>query len=156
MLTYAYRAIIERGEIRDWVVSFPDVPEAVTQAETFADAKLAAQEALGLALLSYPMRGKSPPRRSFGVDEPETVSDSNHWIDIVVEPEVAAKLAVLDAFVASKRTKTELANMLDKDEKEIRRILDPMHPTKFSTLCEALEALGRRIVIGVTDLSSAA
>jgi antitoxin HicB len=156
MMTYIYRAIIERGEIRDWVVSFPDVPEAVSQAASIADAKLAAQEALGLALLSYPMRGKSPPRRAYGEDMRETVSDSSHHVDIVVEPEVAAKLAVLDAFVASKRTKSEFAVMLGKDEKEIRRILDPMHPTKFATLCDALEALGRRMVIGVTDLSSAA
>ena len=38
---------------------------------------------------------------------------------------------------------------LGKDEKEIRRILDPRHCTKLATLTEALRELGQQLVIGV-------
>ena len=44
---------IERGV----VVTFPDVPEAITQGDDEADARAMATEALGLALLTYPQRG---------------------------------------------------------------------------------------------------
>jgi antitoxin HicB len=156
MRTYLYRALIERGEERDWTVSFPDVPEAITQGETIEDAKREGQEALGLALLSYPMRGMALPARSYGVGSPAQFDTYAIDVDISVEPDVAAKLAVLDAFASSGRTKSEFAVMLGKDEKEIRRILDPMHPTKLATLSAALEALGRRLIIGVADIDEAA
>lgn len=156
MRTYVYRAMIERGDERDWTVSFPDVPEAISQAETIADAKQAGQEALGLALLSYPMRGMPLPTRSYGSGSPDLFDSYAVDVDLSVEPDVAAKLAVLDAFASSGRSKSEFAVMLGKDEKEIRRILDPMHPTKLPTLSAALEALGRRLVIGVADIDEAA
>ena len=156
MRTYTYRATIERGEERDWVVGFPDVPEAVTQAGTIEEAKRAGQDALGLALLSYIVRNKALPERSYGRGDPPGGDRDGIDVDLAVEPDVAAKLAVLEAFHASGRTKSELALMLKKDEKEIRRILDPMHPTKLATLSTTLEALGRRLVIGVADIDEAA
>jgi antitoxin HicB len=51
-------------------------------------------------------------------------------------------------------TKTELARRLGKDEKEVRRILDPMHPTKLTAMKEALAALGRRLVVGVEEMAA--
>ena len=68
---------------------------------------------------------------------------------------MAAKLAVLDAFRASGLSKPELSRRLGRDE-EVRRILDPMHPTKLPTLRAALAALGRRLVIGVEEIPTAA
>lgn len=153
MQRYLYRAVIEPGDEAEWVVSFPDVPEAITQAATIPEARKAAQDALGLALLSYPMRGLAVPPRHFH-DGPH--DGTRHEADIAVAPDIAAKLAVLDAFAASGLTKTQLAIRIGKDEKEVRRILDPMHATKFGTLCTALEALGRRMVIGVLDRDEAA
>ncbi len=63
MRTFVYRARFEPGEKRGViVVSFPDVPEAITEGRGEADATTQAQEALGLALLTYPAR--NIPRRS--------------------------------------------------------------------------------------------
>jgi antitoxin HicB len=67
--------------------------------------------------------------------------------------DVAIKLAVLQAFVAGGISKTELGRRLDRDEKEIRRILDPAHPTKLGPMVEALRALGKRLVVGVEDVA---
>jgi antitoxin HicB len=121
-------------------VSFPDVPEAITQGDDEADALKQAQEALGLALLTYPRRG---------LPAPGPKSKRRGLIRIAVEPEVAAKIAVLEAFENSGISKSDLGRRLGKDEKEIRRILDPRHCTKLATLTEALREFGQQLVIGV-------
>lgn len=140
MQRFVYHALFERGDEGGIVVTFPDVPEAITQGDDDADARAMAEEALALALLSYPKRGLPlpAPKHSGGGSIP-----------IFLDPEDAAKLAVLDAWRHLGVSKSELARRLGKDEKEVRRILDPMHPTKLSTLEAALRALGRRLVIGV-------
>ena len=51
MKAYAYRAVFEPGDRRgNIVVTFPDVPEVVTQGRGEADARTMAEEALGLDL----------------------------------------------------------------------------------------------------------
>ena len=63
MKAYAYRALFEPGDRRgNIVVTFPDVPEVITQGRGKADAQSSAEEALGLALLSYPARGLPLPK----------------------------------------------------------------------------------------------
>ena len=69
MRTFVYRACFEPGEKRRViVVSFPDVPEAITEGRGDADAMAQAQEALGLGLLTY---GPQPsPSEAEGEREP--------------------------------------------------------------------------------------
>ena len=143
MKTYAYAAEFEPGDRRGViVVSFPDVPEAITQGDDMADARAQAEEALGLALLSYPQRGLPLPKAK---------AKAKRLITIAVAPEVAAKLAVLEAFALAGISKSELARRMEKDEKEVRRILDPRHATKLPAMVDALRALGKRLVIGVEE-----
>jgi antitoxin HicB len=142
MRSYVYRAEFERGARRGLVVSFPDVPEAITQARDLADARAMAEEALGLALLSYPARGLPLPKPR---------AKARGLVEVAVAPDVAAKLAVLESFVAARISKSELARRLGKDEKEVRRILDPKHATKLPALTAALRALGKRLVVGVAE-----
>jgi antitoxin HicB len=147
MRAYAYRALFEPGDRRgNIVISFPDLPEAVTQGRGKADARAMAEEALGLVLLSYLQRGKPLPKpRARG----------RSLVDIAVAPDVAAKLAVLESFAAAGITKSELARRIGKDEKEVRRILDPKHPTKLPALTATLRALGKRLVVGVIEAEAA-
>lgn len=147
MKAYAYRAQFEPGDRRgNIVVTFPDVPEAVTQGRSEADARAMAEESLGLALLSYLQRGEPLPRPR---------AKGRGLVDIAVAPDAAAKLAVLESFAAAGITKSELARRIGKDEKEVRRILDPKHPTKLPALTEALRALGKRLVVGVMEAEAA-
>ena len=140
MKTFVYGARFEPGDERGVVVSFPDVPEAITQGVNETDAMVQAQEALGLALLTYPARGKPLPAASpVGTD----------LIPIAVDADDAAKIALLDAFREAGISKSEFGRRIGKDEKEVRRLLDPAHPSKLSSVTEALRALGRRLVIGV-------
>jgi antitoxin HicB len=122
------------------VVIFPDVPEAITNGRGETEAMSNAQEALGLALLTYPARNLALPKPK---------ARASDLVPVAVEAPVAAKLAFLDAFREAGIGKSEFARRIGKDEKEVRRLLDPKHPTKLSTLTEALHALGQRLVIGV-------
>lgn len=124
-------------------MTFPDVPEAITQGKTEVDARVQAEEALGLALLSYLDRG---------LDLPKPAARGRDYVTIHVASDVAVKLAVLHAFAAAGISKTDLGRRLEKDEKEVRRILDPSHPTKLGPMVEALRVLGKRLVVGVEDV----
>jgi antitoxin HicB len=146
MRTFTYRAVLEPGEETGVLVaSFPDVPEAITEGRGEGDALTQAEEALGLALLTYPLRGLPLP-----------AAQAHRGHSVTVSAEVAAKLAVLEAFEAAGISKSELARRLGVGENEARRILDPMHATKLPRLTAALAALGRRLVVGVEDRASAA
>ncbi len=138
---YAFPAVFEPGDDPgNVVVTFPDVPEAITQGAGEADARAMAADALGVALLGI-LHAKRPlPRPS----KPAKGQPMVH-----VAPDLAAKLAVLEAFRDAGITQGELAGRLDIGLKEVRRILDPDHPSKLPTLVAALTALGRRLVVGV-------
>jgi antitoxin HicB len=140
MRTFVYSARFERGDKRGVVVSFPDVPEAITQGDDEADAMNQAREALGLALLTYPRRG---------LPVPNPKAKGRGLIPIAVAAELAAKVALLEAFKRSGISKSEFARRIGKDEKEIRRILDPRHNTKLATLTGALRELGQQLVISI-------
>lgn len=138
--TYGYAAQFEPGDNPGiTVVTFPDVPEAITEGEGMPDARQQAADALGTALLAYVRMGRPLP-------ETKTLGE-------VISPpaDIAAKLAVLEAFAKAGISRSELARRIGKDEKEARRILDPMHPTKLTMLEQALAALGRRLVVGWED-----
>jgi antitoxin HicB len=104
-----------------------------------------AEDALGLVLLTYLERGRPLPRPR---------ARSRSLVEIAVAPDVAAKLAVLEAFDEAGISKSELARRIGKDEKEVRRILDPRHPTKLPALTAALRALGKRLVVGVMEAAA--
>ena len=144
MRTFVFHAVFEPGDSGGIVVSFPDVPEAITQGENKADARAMAEEALGLALLSYPARGLPLPKAK---------TRGGDTVPVAVVPDVAAKLAVLEAFTEAGISKAELARRLGKDEKEVRRVLDPRHPTKLPALTEALRTLGKRLVVAVEKVA---
>jgi antitoxin HicB len=148
MKAYTYRALFEPGDRRgNVVVTFPDVPEVVSQGRGKIDAQASAEEALGLALLSYPARGLPLPKAR---------ASGKKLVSVAVAPDVAAKLAVLEFFVAAGISKSELARRIGKDEKEVRRILDPKHATKLPALTAALRALGKRLVVGVMEAEAEA
>ena len=138
MRTFVYRARFERGEKRGvTVVSFPDVPEAITEGRGETDVMTQAQ---GLALLTH-------LARNLGL--PKSRARGSGLVPIAVEPAIAAKLAFLDAFRQAGIGKSEFGRRIGKDEKEVRRLLDPKHATKLSTLTEALRVLGQQLIIGV-------
>eukprot|EP01035_Chromulina_nebulosa_P041266 gene41266-55811_t len=138
MKTYSYPALFEPGDDPAVsVVTFEDIPEAVSEGDGLADARMQASEALGLALLAYLRADRAIPSPGTG---PQMISPP---------ADVAAKIAVIETFRNSGLTRVEIARRIGRDEKVVRRILDPMHATDLSTLSIALNAMNARLVIGV-------
>ncbi|KKX24348.1 type II toxin-antitoxin system HicB family antitoxin [Rhizobium sp. LC145] len=138
MKTYSYAAVFEPTEREGgFTVTFPDVPEAITEGEGMADARAMAEDALGVALLTYLEMGRALP---------EPIAEGYM---IAPAPEIAMKIAVIETFRASGLSRTELARRIGKDEKEARRLLDPDTATKLPLMNSALAAMGQRLVIGL-------
>jgi antitoxin HicB len=120
------------------LATFPDVPEAITYGNDREDAVRSAQEALAVALFGYLKEGRPIPitkRKSGLLVAPQTT-------DVL-------KIAVVEAWMGSGLSKSEFARLLDINEKEARRILDPDAATKAGRLEEALAVLGRKLHIAV-------
>lgn len=141
-MEYVYRAGIEPDPEGGFLVTFPDVPEAITSGNTTEEARANAVEALGLAL-----RGIVAMDRRL----PEPTANGSGLVPVAVDPATALKLAVIDAFRNSGMTKSELARRIGRAENEARRILDPDHPSKLPLLRAALSAFGKDIVVSVRD-----
>ncbi|KEG20306.1 hypothetical protein H704_00956 [Bartonella bacilliformis Peru38] len=124
-----------------FVITFPDIPEAITAGASQAEALEHASETLGLALQSYLIRNLPLP----------TPQKYKGLVAITVDAWNALKLAVIEAFNEVDITKTELANRLGKKETEVRRILDPNYPTKLQKLEQALAVLGKQVIISIKD-----
>jgi antitoxin HicB len=140
-MEYIFDARLEADPDGGFVVTFPDVPEAITAGETREEALANATEALGLALRGIASFGRGLPQRT------------RHpgLVPIAVEAADALKLALVEAFRQSGLTKTEFGRRLGKTETEARRILDPDHATKIATMQAALASLGKSVVVSVLD-----
>ncbi len=141
MRTFVYPAKFERGEKPGiLVVTFRDVPEAITQGNGDKDAVWQAADCLEEAIAGRIARGGKIPKASKAARGERPVP---------VPAQMAAKAALYLAMQEAGMSNVQLARKLDCDEKEVRRMLDPRHPTKLPRIREALEALGKRLVVGV-------
>ena len=63
--------------------------------------------------------------------------------------ETVAKAALYVAMREAGVNKLQLAQRLGIYEKQVRRLLDPHHGSKLPRIAQAVQALGRRLVIGL-------
>jgi antitoxin HicB len=70
---------------------------------------------------------------------------------IPVPAQMAAKAALYLAMKEAGITNAQLARKLGCDEKEVRRMLDPRHPTKLPRIKEALDVFGKRLIVSVEE-----
>lgn len=128
-----------------YLVTFPDIPEAITGGRTLSEALANAQDGLEVALLTYSGDGRPLPTPS------PRPAGGGSFRRISVPAAIVAKLAFIDAFRASGMTQVALAAKLGKGETEVRRMLDPYHKTKLPTIEAGLRALGKRLVVRVEE-----
>lgn len=127
---------------RGYIVSFPDVPEAHTQAETARAALARSADALMAALGGYmelrrPLPTPSRPKRGQPV--------------IAVPPLAAAKLALYRAMQEARVSRVALGKRLGMSEAAVRRMLDLDHRSHIGQIDAALAALGKRLFLEVAD-----
>ena len=138
--TYAVKLTRDRKD-GGYVVSCRDIPEAITQGESVADALSEAEGALQAAIEGRIEDGMEIP-------VPSRAKRGERMVSTPIT--TALKAAVYLAMREQQVSKSELARRMDLDEKEARRMLDPRHPTRVPTLERALAVLGRRAEIAVS------
>jgi len=123
-----------------FVVTFRDIPEAVTEGDSLESCFDAAAGALQAALegrimdnLDIPQT--SPPRRG------------ERMISVPIQ--TALKTALYLEMRETGTTRVELARRMGIHEREARRMLDPYHPTKADRLEQALASLGRHVQLRI-------
>ena len=131
-MRYAYPFDLEPQSEGGFTVTFPDVPEAITEGETVEEAHARAEDALVTGLSFYTDDAKSLPMPSAARGRPVA------W----VPPLVAAKLALHDAMVVAGLSNVELGRRLGLDEKAVRRLRDPLHRSHIGQIEAALRLLG--------------
>jgi len=139
-MQYVFMAEVDADPDGGFLITFPDVPEAITHGDTREEAMASAREALGLALRGIIQEGRSLPHPV-----------AQQGVPVAVDAEDAIKIAVIEAFNEAKISKRELARRLGKTENEARRILDPDHHSKLGQLQDAMQALGKTIVVSVLE-----
>ena len=122
-----------------FVVTFTDFPEAITQGEDVEDALHEAADCLDEAIVNRIVMGLPIPL-------PSCVEKGCYPVPLAAQS--AAKAALYFALQEARMTKVVLAKRLGCDEKEVRRLLDPRHPSKLPRLEAARAAIGRRLIIG--------
>ena len=123
-----------------FVVTFVDLPEAITQGENVEDALSEAADCLDEAIAN---------RIVMGLPIPLPSSAKRGRYPVLLAAQTAAKAALYLAIQQAQVTKAELAKRLACDEKEVRRLLDPRHPSKLPRIESALAAVGQRLVVGL-------
>ena len=143
MQTFVYPARFERGDKSGvLVITFRDVPEAITQGTGEKDAIWQAADCLEEAIAGRIADGREIPK-------PSRAARGERLIPVPAP--MAAKAALYLAMREAGMTNVQLARKLGCDEKEVRRMLDPRHPTKLPRIKEALEVFGKSLVVSVEE-----
>lgn len=137
-MRYAYAVTLQQDEAGRHVALAPDVPEAMADGESAAQALVAMSAALGAALAGYALAGRELP-------VPSAPTRRQHVVP--VDALVAAKLALRSAMRAESVSNSELARRLDVTEAVVRRLVDPDHASRMERVVVALQALGRGLIV---------
>ena len=132
MTPMTYPARIEEIEPGEFVVTFRDVPEAITSGASFEEALAQAGDALEVAIEGYLLEGREAPK-------PRAAEKGEVLVGL--SPAIAARFLLVDAMRAKALSKVALAELMHRDEKVVRRILAGKNASLDLTL-EALGAVG--------------
>jgi antitoxin HicB len=143
MFTACYSAtFLPEDNGKGFRVRFPDLPEALTGGEDFADTFVQAADCLAEAIAGRITRGEEIPR-------PSKPKRGQHLISVplYLAPKLALYLAMRERCIAN----TELAKRLGVSETVVRSMLNPKHDTKPEKIQAALIALRKRVVVTFED-----
>ncbi len=140
-MLYAYPCKLTPDEDGGLVVTFPDVPEAITGGSDRNEALEMAEDALATALAGYVLAKRDIPA-------PGDATVGSAYVP--VPSVVAAKLALYSAMQDQRITKVELANRLGVSESAARKLTNPEHNSRIGQLQRALRAVGLSLKVEVT------
>ena len=131
-----FAIVLRRQPEGGYLVTFPDIPEAVTQADDAGVALQRAVEALETALSFYvderrPLPVAGMPKRGQRTVRPSALE--------------CAKLGVYQAMLEQGIRKSELARRLGWHLPQVDRLFDLQHASRLDQIECAARALGKRI-----------
>ena len=136
---FAYSVHLEPQEEGGFVVTFPDIPEAITEGDDETEALVWALDALETMLESYMDDRQRIPYPSPADGRP-----------VVILPVVAAGKVVLhNTLLEAGKKKADLARMLNLAPTLVDRLLSLRHKSRIEQIETALAAFGKRLVVDV-------
>lgn len=138
VFTYPVRLASDEGAI---TVEFPDFPEAHTYGTDPADALMMASDCLEAAVATRMIEGEELPR-------PSVIPGAKH---VMLGAQMAAKAHLYCTMREAGISKLALSKALGRDEKHVRRLLDPGHESTLESIEAALAVLGKRLQVQVLD-----
>ena len=137
----AYPLVLQPDDNGTLLVTFPDVPEAVTFGKDESEALLRAVDALETMLAARIADAEEVPLLSASVGRP-----------CAVLPALAtAKVLLYRAMREVGAGKSELARQLGWQVAQVDRLLDLNHPWSLDQIETALAALGKRLDMRMSD-----
>jgi antitoxin HicB len=133
-----YPVNLKKATEGGYVVSFPDIPEAITHGETIEDSLQHAQDALESAMEFY-----FEDRRR--VPAPSKPKPRQHVVELPAS--LTAKVLLLNEMLRQKIRPAELARRIGTTLQEINRLTNIRHTTKIDRIDDVLRALGKRLVV---------
>ncbi len=140
-----YPVTLEPDDNGTILVSFPDIPEAVTHGGNEADALVHAQDALITALMIYIEDRRTTPRPSVPRRRQRVVA-----LPVLAE----AKVMLSDAMIERRIRKSDLARSLDVHMPQVDRLLNLRHSSRIEIIDAALHAIGKKLTIAVTSVAA--
>jgi antitoxin HicB len=140
MERFEYPVLLKAAKEGGFIVTCRDLPQLITQGENKADALKQAADAMDEVFATYMLEGLIFPTASKARREEYSVAPP---------AETMAKAALYMAMSEAGITKVQLAKQLGIDEKEVRRLLDPHYASKLPRIAQAIQLLGKRLVIGL-------
>lgn len=136
MLQYPARLKAEKSG--GFVVTFRDIPEAITQGEDVEDALSHGVDALETAMEFYFDAHREVPM-------PSQKKRGERLVTLPLS--VSFKILLLNEMVRQKVRPAELAKRMHTSKQEVNRITTLRHATRADRIADALVALGKRMTV---------
>lgn len=134
----AYPVTLKSDKKAGFVVSFKDIPEALTQGETRAEALQMAADALESAMDFYFEAKRIVPT-------PSRPKKGQAVVELPIS--LAAKVLLLNEMIRQKVRPSELARRLQRTPQEVNRLTNIRHASKIDGIAGAMKALGKTLEI---------
>ena len=132
----SYPIVMKPDDNGTLLVTFPDVPEAITVGDNEEDAKVQALDALKAALEIYFAEKRSIPMPS----------KAQRGQPVVTLPAlVTAKVLLASEMLRQNVRKAELARRLSVNQVQVDRLLNFSHSSKIEMVESAFAVLGKRL-----------
>ena len=135
----SYPVTLTPAEEGGFVVTFQDIPEAITQGEDEQDALVWALDALETILEAYMDDKQRIPYPSPAKGHP----------CVVLPVLVAGKVALYNSMLDAGKKKADLARAMNLAPTLVDRLLSLRHKSRIEQIETALAALGKKLVVDV-------